>query len=76
MNDLATIPTDAITLKQAAATVPNGTGRGIHLNTIRRWATSGVRGTRLRTVVIGGRRMTRPKWLREFVEHLTAATCA
>jgi hypothetical protein len=40
----------------------------LHLGTIYRWSQTG-----LRTVVVGGVRMTSEKWVREFIERKTAA---
>jgi len=42
-----------ITLKQAAAIAG-----GVHVETVRRWASEGIRGARLDTWLIGGRRYT------------------
>ena len=58
-----------LTLAQAAATLP---GRP-HLSTLHRWRLRGVRGVRLRTCLVGGRRFTTPRWLREFCAASTAA---
>lgn len=52
-----------LTLAEAAAQLP---GRP-HLSTIHRWRLRGVRGVRLRTCLVGGRRFTRPEWLRQFI---------
>jgi hypothetical protein len=42
-----------------------------HLNTIRRWATQGVRGVKLQTVKIGGRYFTSREALGAFIAHLS-----
>lgn len=60
---------DHLTLPEAAATLP---GRP-HLSTLHRWRLRGVRGVRLRTCLVGGRRYTTRRWLREFSEATTAA---
>ncbi|QDV75376.1 DUF1580 domain-containing protein [Botrimarina mediterranea] len=57
-----------LTLPAASATLP---GRP-HVATLHRWRTRGVRGVRLRTCLIGGRRYTTREWLREFIEATTA----
>ena len=41
--------------------------------TVARWATRGVRGVRLRTFVLGGRRFTTPALIEEFMALSTAA---
>lgn len=38
-----------------------------------RWARFGVRGTKLETVVVGGRRYTSPAAVRRFIERLNAS---
>ncbi|TWT86244.1 hypothetical protein Mal64_37830 [Pseudobythopirellula maris] len=58
-----------LTLAQAAAELP---GRP-HLSTLHRWRLRGVRGVRLRTCVVGGRRFTTHRWLRDFRDATTAA---
>lgn len=62
--------TDYLTLSQAAATLP---GRP-HLSTLHRWRLRGVRGVRLRTCLVGGRRFTRPEWIAEFIDRTNEAT--
>lgn len=52
-----------LTLPEAAASLPSRP----HLSTLHRWRLRGIRGVRLRTCLIGGRRFTRPEWLHEFV---------
>ena len=54
---------------EAARSLP---GRGVNVSTIWRWVTRGVKGIRLETVTIGGRRFTS----REALERFTAATTA
>lgn len=58
-----------LTLAQAAATLP---GRP-HLSTLHRWRLRGVRGVRLQTCLVGGRRFTTRRWLSEFCAASTAA---
>lgn len=62
----------AVPLSKAAALIP---GRP-HLATIWRWATRGVRGVRLATVHISGRRMTTPQAIEEFLAELNAGNPA
>jgi len=58
-----------LTLPEAAKSLP---GRP-HLSTLHRWRLRGVRGVRLQTELIGGRRYTTRRWLREFRAATTAA---
>lgn len=53
-----------LTLAEARLRLP---GRP-HLSTLHRWRLRGVRGIKLRTCLVGGRRFTRPEWLQEFIE--------
>lgn len=44
-----------VTLKDVSRRFPSSRrGRGVHVNTIRRWAWKGILGVRLATVTIGG----------------------
>lgn len=54
----------------ALTEVPPILGKKVHLNTLRRWATSGVRGIKLRTNRVGGRRWTTRRWVEEFLAAL------
>jgi hypothetical protein len=40
------------------------------MNTLRRWALPGVRGVRLRTWLVGGRRYTSEEAIEEFLDRL------
>lgn len=60
---------DRLTLSQAAATLPGHP----HLSTLQRWRLHGVRGVKLRTELVGGRRYTTRGWLREFCAATTVA---
>jgi len=52
--------------------LPHGRdGKPIHAATVFRWATKGVRGTRLRTKMIGAVRYTNQEAIAEFVDELT-----
>jgi len=55
-----------ITLPQAARR-SRIIGRSVHLSTIHRWRLRGVRGVKLQTWLIGGRRFTSEEALREFI---------
>ena len=44
----------------------------VHISTVQRWRMAGVRDIRLKTVMKGGRRMTRKNWIKMFHEQVTA----
>jgi Protein of unknown function (DUF1580). len=44
-----------------------------HVATVWRWAETGVKGIRLETVQVGGRRFTSAEAIRRFIERTTAA---
>jgi len=46
-------------------------GRRLHISTIYRWTTAGVRGVRLETVQVGGTRCTSEDALQRFFNELT-----
>lgn len=54
--------------------VPNHVVGRPHINTIRRWAGRGVRGVRLRTWLVGGRRYTSIQAIAQFIQELSAIT--
>ncbi len=54
---------DIITLSEAAGLVPP---RGISTATMTRWVQHGVRGAKLETVIVGGRRLTSREALARF----------
>lgn len=62
-----------ISLSQAAKSLPNHGGQGVHIATLHRWCTHGVRGVRLRYVMVGIRRCTTAEWLNDFLESITEA---
>ena len=59
---------EIITLSQAARFLP---GRP-HLSTIHRWRLRGIRGVKLETLLVGGRRFTSREALERFCERVTA----
>lgn len=59
-----------ISLRDACALFP---GRP-HVNTVRRWATRGLYGTKLRTQRFGGKRLTRKDWVADFSKQMVAAS--
>lgn len=50
--------------------------QGVHVNTVLRWALSGVRAgagrVKLRTMRVGGRRITSARWVGDFMSALNA----
>lgn len=52
-----------LTMREAAASV----GNGVHLATIHRWSTAGVRNIKLRTTLVGGRRFVERAELDKFL---------
>ena len=58
-----------VSLPEAAALLP---GRP-HLSSLHRWMRRGVRGIRLETVLIGGRRFTSREALQRFVDAVSVA---
>jgi hypothetical protein len=58
-----------LTLKQASNLLP---GRP-HISTIHRWRLRGVRGIKLSSVMIGGRRFTSRLAINSFIEQTTAS---
>jgi hypothetical protein len=63
-----------LTLTQAARLLPGRIpGRRLNVCTVWRWCMRGLRnGTRLRSVLVGGQRLTTRTWLQEFIEASTA----
>ena len=56
-------------LSRASADVPGNP----HCSTLIRWALRGVKGIKLETVVVGGRRFTSVEAIRRFIERLSVA---
>ena len=62
------LPKDLITLTEATCHIPGrNAGKRIGLQAVHRWANRGLRGVKLRTMMVGGHRMTTLQWLREFL---------
>ena len=51
------------------------TGRRPHLSTVLRWCSRGSRGYRLESRVLGGRRFTTVKFVLQYLDNVTAASC-
>jgi hypothetical protein len=73
--ELALIEKEGLTLTEAAALLPGRKpGKRLYVNTLRRWCMKGLRnGVRLRTVVVGGHRLTTRRWLQEFIQAMSEA---
>ena len=56
-----------LSLSEAAELLPNRP----HVSTLWRWCRRGVKGVRLQTVIVGGRRYTTAPFLSDFVAQLT-----
>lgn len=59
-----------LSLSQASALLP-GTP---HLSTLHRWRLRGIRGAKLRTTLVGGRRYTTKSWLQEFLDACSSSS--
>ena len=55
-----------LTLSAAARSLPKVNGKTLHESAIYRWCVSGVRGVRLRHIILGRRYLTTLAWLEEF----------
>jgi hypothetical protein len=58
---------ELLTLAAAASLLPTRP----HVSTLWRWCRRGVKGVRLQTVIVGGRRYTKASFLSDFVAQLT-----
>jgi hypothetical protein len=72
------LPTDLLSIRQAAEAIPAFRGRQTAPSTVFRWVTTGVRQPdgsyqRLRAIRVGCKWATSRTWLREFIATLTAA---
>ena len=66
-----------LTLAETAKILPRRrAGRKVHISTIYRWATRGLRGIRLETVQIGGTACTTREALQRFFDDLKRAVHA
>lgn len=63
---------EPILLADAAKLLPNRP----HLSTLWRWFQRGVKGHRLETLVVGGKRYTSREALQRFADRLTTSTAA
>ena len=67
-------PSDQLVrLSQAAKIVERITGERPHAGTIYRWASSGIRGERLKIAYAGGFKRTSEDWIRDFFNRVSHA---
>jgi hypothetical protein len=72
--ELALLEKEGLTLAEAAALLPGRKpGKRLYVNTVWRWCVKGLRGVRLRSVLVGGQRLTTRRWLREFLQAMNEA---
>ncbi len=62
-----------VQLPEAANLLRQTTGASYHPATLNRWARFGVRGVRLESILVGGRRLTSKQALDRFINRLNAA---
>lgn len=60
-------------LVEAAKLLPGNKGKHLHYETLRRWGKVGVRGVRLETKPLGGKKVTSPQAIDRFMDRLAAA---
>ena len=62
-------------MSEAAALLPGRKpGKRLYVNTVWRWCVKGLRnGARLRSVLVGGQRLTTRRWLQEFIQAMSEA---
>jgi hypothetical protein len=63
-------PANFMALKDAARYFPRPNGKRISLQTLYRWTSQGVRGSRLKTIRLGQQVCTCEVWLRQFIADL------
>jgi hypothetical protein len=72
--ELALLEEEGLTLAEAAALLPGRKpGKRLYVNTVWRWCVKGLRGVRLRSVLVGGQRLTTRRWLQEFIQAMSEA---
>jgi hypothetical protein len=72
--ELALLEHEGLTLTEAAKLIPGRrAGKRVSVESVWRWCMKGLcNETRLRSVLVGGQRLTTRTWLREFIEARTA----
>ena len=72
--ELALLEKEGLTMTEAAALLPGRKpGKRLYVNTVWRWCRKGLRGVRLRSVLVGGQRLTTRQWLQEFIQAMSEA---
>jgi hypothetical protein len=73
--ELVLLEKEGLTMSEAAALLPGRKpGKRLYVNTVWRWCMKGLRnGVRLRSVLIGGQRLTTRRWLQEFIQATSEA---
>src|SRR5690348_15058026 len=66
-------PADFFPLAEAARYFPRSGGRKVSLKTLYRWAASGLRKGKLRTIKLGHQVCTCEEWVRAFIADLNGA---
>lgn len=61
-----------LSMTQASAWCEENLGNRVNRSTIHRWRTSGARGVKLETILIGGRRYTSSEAMQRFFAETTA----
>jgi hypothetical protein len=69
-NDEVVDPTNFIALKDAVRYFPRPNGKRISLQTLYRWTSRGVGGTRLKTIRLGQQLCTCEAWVIQFISDL------
>ena len=63
-----------LSFREAARLLPSShSNKTVHISTLHRWSTHGIRGVRLETIKVGGARKTSREAIQRFVEALSAS---
>lgn len=76
MNYNSQLSTKHIPIRDLPNHIPRNRGRKVHIATVYRWMNRGVRGIRLETLLIGGRRYVTEESLERFVSLVSSQTTA
>lgn len=58
---------DLIPLMDVPTILPKRNGKKVHIRTVRRWVTKGLKDRKLKSVRVGGRYYVRLEWLEQFI---------
>ena len=68
-----TLSEELVSFREAARLLPRTrNGRSVHVTTLHRWSSHGLRGQRLETLKVGGSTVTSREALQRFFDRLTA----